>query len=884
MKSKMSFRRYAALYTALFALFCLGFFLPFLLRGKGLAWYQDGAPQYLPYLAYTGRYFRDLAGRALQGDFSIHTFDFMIGQGSDVGTIMRAHPLDYLSILVPVRYTEVLYTVIFLLRMYLAGWCFSGFAFLWKDPSASVLTASMLYVFSGYTVYFGPRHTFFITAMIIFPLLLTGAERILRRESGLLFAFSAFAGFMGNYYFMYMCSIGMGIYVLIRFADLWRDQGAGEVLRMVPRLLLPYLLGTCMAMTTLLPIICNLAASSRLSYRVGPEHLLHWSSWREYYRIILYLAAPVLAAVNRGHLNLALPVLGTLAVLAVSGKGKHRILKRGCAAAALLLLVPAGSYMMSGFSDTNARWVFMVVFLAGMVFCLCEESLLDMGRKEKRALVLMTVLIAAFALLDQKEGRRIYLAWTIGGLLLMDAVLLAAPALPALRGKLPVILTGLVFFSCVSNAFFLYNGRFEDGLSEFADAGKGLAYLTDSEFFKLSRIEDDSFWRADSNLITSGRENASLLADYRGLSMYNSTLSGPITLALAEQENIGLAGVHRFQGMDGHTAAEELANVKYYLTTKDGEQHVPYGYEKAEAYSDEGNDIYVNQHPLPFGYSYDKVISREAYDPLTAAQKEQVLLEAVLLDEVPDGMEQISTPSAAVETVDIPMPETGEGVERTENGYRASQRNAQISVPFERRKGYEVYLRLIGLSYPRSYTFVDVTASDLHSVVTTRGTDEKFSLNLPAFMVKLGVYRESGEDRAVITFRRKGAYELTGIQIVYVPLDLYEEQIGRLSKVSMENVLIEGNHITGSVRSDAQRIMVFSVPFSTGWSAEMDGEKVPLLRANTGYTGIRIPEGEHRISLTYRTPGGKTGALTALAAWLVFAGLLIRQRRRRKPV
>ena len=81
------------------------------------------------------------------------------------------------------------------------------------------------------------------------------------------------------------------------------------------------------------------------------------------------------------------------------------------------------------------------MFLAGMVFCLCEESLLDMGRKEKRALVLMTVLIAAFALLDQKEGRRIYLAWTIGGLLLMDAVLLAAPALErrrnAVRGPLP---------------------------------------------------------------------------------------------------------------------------------------------------------------------------------------------------------------------------------------------------------------------------------------------------------------------------------------------------------------------------------------------------------------------------------------------------------------
>ncbi len=75
---------------------------------------------------------------------------------------------------------------------------------------------------------------------------------------------------------------------------------------------------------------------------------------------------------------------------------------------------------------------------------------------------------------------------------------------------------------------------------------------------------------------------------------------------------------------------------------------------------------------------------------------------------------------------------------------------------------------------------------------------------------------------------------------------------------------------------DQSRMVFFSVPYSSGWSATIDGRPAEILKANVGFMALRVPEGERTIRLEYHTPGLSAGlalsglGLVLLAGWMAF--------------
>ncbi len=78
-------------------------------------------------------------------------------------------------------------------------------------------------------------------------------------------------------------------------------------------------------------------------------------------------------------------------------------------------------------------------------------------------------------------------------------------------------------------------------------------------------------------------------------------------------------------------------------------------------------------------------------------------------------------------------------------------------------------------------------------------------------------------------------------------------------------------------------ILVVRNAWDEGWSATLDGRRVPLLRVDGFVQGVAVPEGRHRVSLVYREPTiGRGLALSALV-WFgllaVLVAALLRGRR-----
>lgn len=875
--------KYLKKYTILFVALCLGVLAQFLLQGRSLVWKTDGASQYFPYLHYMGNYLRDSLEGLLHGQLP-SMYDFALGMGDDLGAIIRWHPLDLISMAVPGKYTEILYVFLILFRLYLAGLSFSVFCFYWKKEQNAVLTGSMIYIFCGYVMTYGLRHPTFNAPLIILPLLLVGAEQVICGQNGLLFSVMTALGFASNYYFMYMCSVAMAGYVLLRFWNVYRENRVKNFFRMGIRLVLYYLLGIGMIAVVLFPTVWRLTTSLRLGGEEQSSMLLY-KNLQRYYSWFMDLIAPFRNTGYNTALNYAVLVLPALCLLFVRRWKEHLTVKIALLLETVGLLIPGCAFVLSGFSSITNRWVFIFSFTLSFAVVTVAGDFAQMTRKQMAVLACVLALYCGLGFFYwTRQAGSVYWIYGMAELAVCTLVLLVCRKIRLSAKRWTAVLLFLTGCSCIVNGYFTYDEEHGAIASEYLDRGAAFSFYGTSDFTRFNTIGDDSFYRVDSNLVTSGNENASVILGYHGISMYNSIINGELVEYLLDQESPGVNAVHRVFSMDGRAASEALAGVKYYMTSEEDTGSVPYGFVLREDLSGESYKIYENQYPLSsLGYTYDRYISREEYDSLPALEKQQVMLEAVVLENInkETSLSAVSSGRDEILTASLEMPREGENVRATERGYKVGKGGGSITLTYEKKEGYEAYLHFTGFYKDTSYTSVKVISSGVSKSVMLRGDNRTYSLGRRDYLVNIGYCQENGEEEIEVFFTDKKEYELEGMEICYVPLDRYTENIEALKRDSLQNVQLGTNRISGTVSLPEEKFMVFSIPYSEGWTAYVDGEKAPLQKANVMYLGLVLEPGGHQIELRYCTPGFRAGAAVSGISLVIFLLLLWRWKRRR---
>ena len=106
-------------------------------------------------------------------------------------------------------------------------------------------------------------------------------------------------------------------------------------------------------------------------------------------------------------------------------------------------------------------------------------------------------------------------------------------------------------------------------------------------------------------------------------------------------------------------------------------------------------------------------------------------------------------------------------------------------------------------------------------------------------------------------------------------MDNLEEQIANLKQEIPDGLKLSTNGFTGTFNFSQQKFLCFSIPFSNGWSAYIDGQQVDLIKANTMYMGIMLEPGEHTVQLKYMTPGLPVGIILSIMGLILFIGVII---------
>ena len=284
---------------------------------------------------------------------------------------------------------------------------------------------------------------------------------------------------------------------------------------------------------------------------------------------------------------------------------------------------------------------------------------------------------------------------------------------------------------------------------------------------------------------------------------------------------------------------------------------------------------------MPWGYTYENVISYDDLESLNGLQRQEAMLQAVALEE--PGIQ--TAPSLHFDETRIPYEIECENCTWEEEILTVSAAGATMTLVFDMPADAEEYVRLSQFDLEVSDTeYITVSDGSIRRVSKVVPDEDAYYFGRNSYLFNLG-YSDEERTSLTITFPIKGTFKLADIELYALPMANYPAQVEALRAEPLENIHWGTNSLTGTVDLSTDKVLCVSVPYSKGWTAAVDGEKTEILCGNYMFMCLPLTAGHHDIVFSYCSPGLKAGIIISLVSlgivlYLYFAD---RKKQREKP-
>lgn len=928
-------RKYIFEYTAIFCILAIAVYGYFIVYHKSFIYNGDGLLQHYKALCYYAQWLRSIVKSLLfEHRLVIPEWSFSIGYGSDViGTLhyyVLGDPFNLFSVFVPIHYIKYYYMFMMLLRMYCAGLSFSCFCFyIFKEKrsNAAVLAGSFLYVFCAYAMNAGITHPYFTNPMIYFPLLLVGAEKIIKKENPFLFIFTVCVSACSNFYFFYMLAILTAGYVVVRLLYEYGRKQWSKVFAAIGKIGCFAVLGLMVGAVLFLPVILTVLQDSRMEGKYALDVLYPVSYYTRFLgSFVSYKGSGYWSLMGFGGIGLV-----AVFFLFIERK-EHKLLKILFILLTGLLMFPAAAWFLNGCSYSANRWIWGYAMLIAVILVAVWPNMMKMGTREKRYLLIGLIVYLCGCLIFD-NSRTANAAFAAGLAILSFCVLQldnVSSGYSILKWKERSIFL-LLMINIAVNAYYGFSINEGNYPAKYVDLGavEELYFATMDVAVAQASKEEEGFFRYTQN---ESHINSTLASGLHSTQYYWSLSNSAIVSGNAQLAILNLSH-NNYLGLNERTALTNLANVRYFTNPEgSGSQYAPYGYEYAGTYSasnDDRNtwDVYKNEFPLSFGYTYSAVLDADEFRELSPIQKEEAMLQGVLLNTQEDTLPEIALDLQDVE-MQYEITCDDSAVSLQDHAFVTTKGKASTTITFSGLKMCETYLLIEGLEY-QGCSPLDLYADDsifdplnVYSSAKWRkksayekrqeidkyknwqeedllklqmtsedSSGEKVSRTLQYLTPKNSwyagqkdfavnfAYSDAAKNSITITFPEAGIYAFDNLQVVCRPMEDYEKRVENLDQEHLENVIFETDKVTGTIQTSLEKILCLSIPYTKGWKAYVDGEKAKIYQANMMYMGLLLEPGEHSIELYYETPGLRYGIVISVIGVMVVVFILLRRRR-----
>ena len=869
----------------------------FILNGESLIWSADGLTQHYPSLYFFNDWIRGIIQNPGQG---VPLWSWTIGLGADIISSLSYYavgdPFALISLAFPMSQIAVAYQVALVARVLCAAVFSALYLRAMGARNVPALIGALLYTFSGFMLCNGFRHPIFVTAMVFLPLLLLGAEHALRSRRPWLLTAVVFLSAVGNFYFFYILTIITVLYTVARYFETTeRELRWRQLVPVGLRIAGFYSLGILLAAPLLFPTIAAIRDTARAqsSYSYG---LLY--SLADYQNILADLAS-VRTFATASFMGFVFVGIALVPVLYM--RPGRSALKFLIAAYAVFIALPVFGSIFNGFTFPLGRFAFSLGLFLGLATALVLSEDRPFSRREVLGIAAgYAVYVALLLVLDVPRDLAIAVPVVVGALVVVIAAFDAhhvrtpprAADSDALadRWRAPLVqwaLLGLVVLTVAANAAVLYDPRlqpadFKTGFIKNAQLQRTLN--TDTSVL-AGQSTAEGFFRVDDR--NASDVNSSMLQGYSGTGFYLSVMNGGLSVLRSE---LGLSTAQppsaSINGFDDRAMLDALVSAKYYVTSAKDAAFAPYGYSQVGRRGDAL--AYRTENALPLGFVYGSTIARSAYDDLSALDKQSALLQGAVVEdgEAPD-VPRVQPRSEAIELPYTVSSTRGLKFDRANRRIERGAHTSTFTASFKPVPDSELYVEIDGFNddnLSKAWKLqTEYTAGGLSKAQSLHTSRSPYAWG-PALQVANLGYWKQGIDRITLQFVPKGTLTFKSLKVFALPMRDFAARVASLKSAPLRDVAIGTNTVTGTVSSAGPGLLFLSIPYSSGWSATVDGAPAKIVRTNTAFSGIPVSSGTHSVRLSYETPWLRLGFITAGIAILIMASIAVADAvARRRP-
>lgn len=585
-----------AVYTIAFVIIELIIYGGFIRNHVTLIWDADALGQYYPAFLYVGKYWREVLSNLLAGNLALPRFDLAIGMGEDVIGAMNYYgfgdPINVLALFANASNGTVVYVISYYIRLWLGGLAFLYYCRRMNLKDWPAVLGALIYATCGWGIAGGLRYVAWGSALIYTPLMMAGAEELIRKTGRyLLFVVSIVFGALCGFYFLYMSSLALGFYCLIRVGYTYGfKEGKGG--RIIERLLGFYVLAIVIVSPVFYPAVKAFFNSERT---IDIHAVL--TTWYLYKPSLQRIRDFLMLSIKPDDFNYMMGVLVVeYAVIVLylirTKRARKRQMLAALVVALITILFPMSDWLFNGFAEANLRWVYILHMMFAVIFvaALSEENILPLGEKNTAVgRVLPYAVIAVLAI-----GNIIYNGWS-------------------------------VYYETGAN--WIAEFCTEDEVQGYLDTPTHYAGLEDDT--DLYRITNDTF-----SDLTGRPENLAIINDYYGLTFWFSIINYNTQMYVNASDDSALE--HRSFGFNQSPYTEALAGCKYYIASK---VLTDTAYELDHAFEDGlGQTWYLYRNPYYVGMAYCMNDPEVTYNYTDSTEAENERLYSMM---IPDAVTSI---------------------------------------------------------------------------------------------------------------------------------------------------------------------------------------------------------------------------------------------------
>lgn len=964
-------------YSVCFLLVSAAVFCWFWAAKRTFIWRSDGWIQQYKTLVYWGRYLRSLLKNLLvDNSFSVPEWDFALGEGGDILTTFQCHvigdPLCLLAVFVPAKYMWVLFGSLNLIRMYLSGFFFILLSRRTSQRNGNgILAGALTYAFCGWAVVHATRQQIYLMPMMYLPMFLLGVEEQIRKKRSSLLTIAVFLAAISNFYFFYVLVCITVIYVTVRLFTLYRAD-LRRAWKPLLRIAGASVTGVLLSAAIVLPVVRTYVGSSRASIQNGV---------RLFYSLGHYSQIPGMfissAQSNTLRMGYSITVIPALFLLfRKKGQYQYKILKIFFAISMAVVALPFLGQALHGFSYITNRWCFALALLMSYILTAVWDDLMALSRRDIRFLLMCSIAyFVVCLLLDYSRTEEVMASLALLFILLCMLICMSNSMCAGENADgfervnrdgfarhRQTITVGITVFSIVMHSFEIYASGADGQAIEERVSIRETENLLQTEAHVVKKIAENELqgepYRYAGSDITT---NANILAGVSSTDWYWS-IANPYMVEFRTLLDAGENSPFYYSGYDNNAALTALAGVRYYTALSDGAQAVPYGFSYMNAFdireestaaameamrkelgAEELSDshkqsisdetaiyysVYENEYTLPLAYTYDNAVSYDTWSRLNRVEKQEALLQTVVLQQTEGLPETQILPDSR--SLKFKISCNSNEITQKGNSFVVTKPGASITLSFEGMADSETYVLVDGLHYKdiseyelyfgkleddpldlynktrwnllshekrqeifRNHLFSnDSTVYMNIAMKSSEGAIKTLEYTTPFYMMYCGRhdfttnlgYAQEPVTNITISFPHIGTYSYDSIEVVCQPMENYSKRIDALRHCTLENMKMENDTITGTIHADQDKWLCLAVPYSPGWRAWLDGAETVLHRANVQYMALRIPAGDHSVRLVYETPLLRIGvcisAVTAAMCLLFTVAANYRKKRK----